>query len=83
MKMGSSVLMRPPAGKVECAVRVLSTWLVSMGERKRNFTGQHFWARGYFISMVGRDEAVIREYIRKQRTAPRSTEYVALMATFR
>ena len=36
------------------------------GERKRNFTGQHFWARGYFVSTVGRDEAVIREYIRKQ-----------------
>ena len=36
------------------------------GERKRNFTGQHFWARGDFVSTVGRDEAVIREYIRKQ-----------------
>jgi putative transposase len=36
------------------------------GERKRNFIGQHFWARGYFVSTVGRDEAVIREYIRKQ-----------------
>jgi putative transposase len=29
------------------------------GERKRNFVG-HFWARGYFVSTVGRDEAVIR-----------------------
>jgi len=36
------------------------------GERKRNFTGQHFWARGYFVSTVGRDEAAIREYIRNQ-----------------
>jgi putative transposase len=36
------------------------------GERKRNFVGQHFWARGYFVSTVGRDEGVIREYIRKQ-----------------
>lgn len=36
------------------------------GERKRNFVGQHFWARGYFVSTVGRDEQVIREYIRKQ-----------------
>ena len=34
------------------------------GERKRNFVGQHFWARGYFVSTVGRDEATIREYIR-------------------
>src|SRR5919109_2046509 len=36
------------------------------GERKRNFVGQHFWARGYFVSTVGRDEKVIREYIRNQ-----------------
>jgi hypothetical protein len=36
------------------------------GERKRNFVGQHFWARGYFVSTVGRDEKVIREYIRSQ-----------------
>jgi putative transposase len=35
-------------------------------ERKRNFVGQHFWARGYFVSTLGRDETVIREYIRKQ-----------------
>jgi putative transposase len=34
--------------------------------RKRNYVGQHFWARGYFVSTVGRDEAVIREYIRDQ-----------------
>ena len=36
------------------------------GERKRNFVGQHFWARGDWVSTVGRDEAVIREYIRNQ-----------------
>ena len=36
------------------------------GERKRNFVGQHFWARGYFVSTVGRDEVVVREYIKKQ-----------------
>ena len=36
------------------------------GERRRNFVGQSFWARGYFVSTVGRDEATIREYIRNQ-----------------
>jgi len=35
-------------------------------ERKRSFVRQHFWARGYFVSTVGRDEAVIREYIKHQ-----------------
>jgi len=36
------------------------------GERKRNFAGQHFWARGFFVSTVGRDERAVREYINKQ-----------------
>ena len=34
--------------------------------RVRNFTELHFWARGYCVSMVGLDEAVIRQYIRNQ-----------------
>ena len=34
--------------------------------RKKNFVGQKFWARGYFVSTVGRDEQVIREYIGHQ-----------------
>ncbi len=38
------------------------------GERQRNFVGQHFWARGYFVSTIGRDEAVIRAYIRAQES---------------
>jgi putative transposase len=36
------------------------------GGRKRSFVGQNFWARGYFVSTVGRDEAVIRAYIQRQ-----------------
>ena len=35
--------------------------------RRQNFTGQHFWARGYYVATVGRNEAAIREYIRKQQ----------------
>jgi len=34
--------------------------------RKRNFTGESFWARGYFVSTVGLDEEMVRAYIRKQ-----------------
>ena len=34
--------------------------------RQQNFTGRHFWARGYYVSTVGRDEKVIAEYIRNQ-----------------
>lgn len=36
------------------------------GGRRRNFTGESFWARGYFVSTVGLDEAMVRAYIRNQ-----------------
>jgi len=35
--------------------------------RKKNFTGQRFWARGYYVSTAGRDEETIREYIRARQ----------------
>jgi putative transposase len=35
-------------------------------ERQRNFVGQHFWADGYFVSTVGRDKKMIRDYIRNE-----------------
>ena len=31
--------------------------------RRRNFVGQHFWARGYWVSTVGKNEAAVRRYI--------------------
>ena len=48
------------------------------GERKRNFVGQHFWARGYFVSTVGRDETLIREYIRNQELEDERLEQLGL-----
>ncbi|MCZ6674066.1 MAG: IS200/IS605 family transposase [Verrucomicrobia bacterium] len=48
-------------------------------ERKRNFVGQHFWARGYFVSTVGRDEELIREYIRHQEHEDRRIDQINLM----
>ena len=50
----------------------------SYGERKRNFVGQHFWARGYFVSTVGREEAVIREYIRTQEEEDKRLDQLKL-----
>ena len=47
------------------------------GERRRNFTGQHFWARGYFVSTVGRDETVIRAYIRRQEEEDRRLDQLS------
>ena len=41
------------------------------GGIRRNFTGQNFWARGYFVPTVGRDEEVIRQYIQHQEIEDR------------
>ena len=49
--------------KGKSAIHVARTYL----GRRQNFTGQHFWARGDYVSTVGRNEAAIREYIRRQQ----------------
>jgi putative transposase len=36
------------------------------GSRRRNFMGENFLARGYFVSTVGLDEEMVRAYIRNQ-----------------
>ena len=61
--------------KGKSAIHIARTW----GERKRNYVGQHFWARGYFASTVGRDEQVIREYIRHQEAEDRRVDQLDLM----
>ena len=47
-------------------------------QRGRNFVGQHFWARGYFVSTVGRDEKAIREYIKHQEKEDQRQEKLRL-----
>jgi putative transposase len=46
--------------------------------RKKNFTGQSFWARGYHVSTVGRDEEKIRKYIQSQEKEDRRLDKLAL-----
>jgi putative transposase len=46
--------------------------------RKRNFTGQHFWARGYDVSTVGIDEDVIRQYVERQEETDRRIDQLHL-----
>jgi len=48
------------------------------GGKRRNFVGQHFWARGYYVSTVGRDEGVIRAYIQEQEEADRQLDQMNL-----
>ena len=47
--------------------------------RQRNYIGQHFWARGYFASTIGRDEQVIRDYIRHQEKEDKRIEQMQLV----
>ena len=47
--------------------------------RARNFVGQSFWARGYFVSTVGRDEATIRQYILNQEKREQQLEQMKLL----
>ena len=61
--------------KGKSAIHIARTF----GERKRNFVGQHFWARGYFVSTVGRDEGVIREYIRRQEQEDKRLDQLQLV----
>lgn len=56
-----------------------SIWIAQNVERKmRNFTGQKFWARGYFVSTVGRDEELIRAYIKNQELADRQLDQLEI-----
>ncbi|MBN1907223.1 MAG: transposase, partial [Deltaproteobacteria bacterium] len=41
---------------------------------KQNFTGQNFWARGYYVSSIGRDEEVTRQYIKNQEKRDRDLD---------
>ena len=48
--------------KGKSAIHIARSW----GGRKHNYVGQPFWARGYWVSTVGRDEAAVRAYIAEQ-----------------
>jgi putative transposase len=46
--------------------------------RKRDFTGQNFWAKGYYVSTVGRDEATIKKYIQEQEAEDKRLDQLEL-----
>ena len=56
-----------------------ATWIARDVERKlRNFLGHKFWARGYFVSTVERDEEMIRTYIKNQEMAGKQLDQLQL-----
>ncbi|MBI3729468.1 MAG: IS200/IS605 family transposase [Burkholderiales bacterium] len=60
--------------KGKSAIYIARTYV---GQRK-NFAGQNFWARGYFVSTVGKDEVMIREYIKKQEIADKRIDQLSI-----
>jgi putative transposase len=56
-----------------------SIWIAQNAERKlQNFLGHKFWARGYFVSTVRRDEEMIRAYVRNRKMADRQLDQMEL-----
>ncbi len=47
--------------------------------RRRSFVGQQFWARGYWVSTVGRDEGAVRRYIQEQEKEDQRLDQMTLM----
>ena len=60
--------------KGKSAIHIARTF----GGKRRNFVGQHFWARGYYVSTVGRDETTIREYIQAQEAEDQRLDQLRL-----
>ena len=61
--------------KGKSAIHIARTYV----GRKKNYVGQNFWARGYFVSTVGRDEQVIRNYIRHQEKEDQRLDQLRLV----
>ena len=61
--------------KGKSAIRIFREYL----QVKRNFTGRHFWARGYCVSTVGLDEEMIRTYIKNQELEEKRQEQISLI----
>ena len=46
--------------------------------RRRNFTGENFWARGYFVCTVGLDEEAVKRYMREQEKEDERLDQLSL-----
>ena len=60
--------------KGKSAIHIARTFL----GRRQNFAGQNFWARGYYVSTVGRDEETIRAYIQRQEQEDQRLDQLGL-----
>jgi putative transposase len=60
--------------KGKSAIHIARTY----GGRKKNFVGEHFWARGYYVSTAGKDEQAVRNYIKKQEKEEERLEQLSI-----
>ncbi len=60
--------------KGKSAIMIARTYL----GKRQNFSGQNFWARGYYVSTVGRDEAAIKKYIQEQEAEDKRQEQLEM-----
>ena len=60
--------------KGKSAIHIARTY----GGQRKNFVGQNFWARGYYVSTAGRDEEMVREYIRRQEEEDRRLDQLKI-----
>ena len=61
--------------KGKTAIHIARVW----AGRRKSFVGQQFWARGYWVSTVGRDEGAVRRYIREQENEDQRLDQLTLM----
>jgi len=60
--------------KGKSAIHIARTYM----NRRKNFIGEHFWARGYYVSTAGKDEEVVRRYIQQQEAEDRRIDQLKL-----
>ena len=60
--------------KGKSAIHIARTFM----NRRKNFMGENFWARGYYVSTAGKDEEVVRRYIIQQEAADRRVDQLQL-----
>ena len=60
--------------KGKSAIHIARTYM----NRRKNFIGENFWARGYYVSTAGKDEAVVRRYIQQQEAEDRRIDQLKL-----
>ena len=60
--------------KGKSAIHIARTF----GGKRRNFVGQHFWARGFWVSTVGQHEASDRKYIREHEKKDQRRDQMGL-----